>query len=255
LTRAFNALRLGLPVNVSKANRVAFTLIELLVVVAIVGILAGLLLPSLAEAKEKARRIKCVSNLRQVGIGIRIFALDHEGFYPWHIGPNDGGTYGTDAAQPWKNFAAASAELLNPAILVCPSDKATLTRVNGWMELAAGTNQNRALSYFIGLDGYEQIPASFIAGDRNLGGGGKDKCHTVSDKGVWGEELKPGSSASWTNNTHLKLGDIALSDGSVQGGNRKILRELVDDAAKALLASELRSANGSRISNHILVPR
>ncbi|MDH7570702.1 MAG: type II secretion system protein [Armatimonadota bacterium] len=76
-----------------------FTLIELLVVIAIISILASMLMPTFARARESARKIVCVSQLNQLATAIRMYADDHDGYYPvaWAF-------WGAVATPPMPNF-------------------------------------------------------------------------------------------------------------------------------------------------------
>jgi prepilin-type N-terminal cleavage/methylation domain-containing protein/prepilin-type processing-associated H-X9-DG protein len=207
-----------------------FTLIELLCVIAIIAILAALLLPAISQAKQRAKRVVCVNNLRETGLAFHIFANDHRGKLPMQVPASEGGSVEFVQAAveasgalhfAFRHFQTLANELATPQMLVCPSD--TRSPARHFPALS-----NEGVSYFVNVSAEHGKSTSLLAGDRNLtndwaGGRG------------W-LSLDANSYLRWTHELHRFKGNVLFGDGHVEELNGALLVNSLDPTATARLA-------------------
>src|SRR3569623_1503038 len=124
-----------------------FTLIELLVVIAIIAILAAILFPVFAQAREKARAISCLSNVKQINLGFMMYMQDYDETWLYRPGGSArdecGWRYVCDADAPYENWdIVVQPYLKNYQITACPSAKPEKAAANQHAQnLGIGINE------------------------------------------------------------------------------------------------------------------
>ena len=167
--------------------RSAFTLIELLVVIAIIAILAAILFPVFAQARESARKTACLSNTKQLGTSVMMYVQDYDEMYPCNSWDGENVFIGTTNNDIGKDTKAATQwpwrimpYLKNRQVFVCSSDPSM--GKNGWS------------GYSVGQDDYWGIPTPISYGhNQMIFGYGNAAGHAIED---WAAATPPSSMAS-----------------------------------------------------------
>jgi prepilin-type processing-associated H-X9-DG protein len=197
-------------------------LIELLVVIAIIAILAALVLPALSQAKERAKRTKCVSNLRQVGLAVTIYANENNDKVPQH--PAEG-EWLWDMPAPTLNALTDGGA--KRQILYCSGYSISVRDIDNWWYFRANTRGQPA-GWTGGVISYAWLGKRLNASamDSRLQAGGKEFRTKVTGTNVVGSELMTDVVISTGLNDFVKVTSTSgllqfhRSGHMILGGNR-----------------------------------
>ena len=205
---------------------VALTLPEILLIAAMTALLACLLLAAVqGRVRERSYRIQDTTNLKNIGLALRIFATDHNDQFPMRSHRKADGTLIVHQPdQIWRYWASLlSNELSTPKLLVSPlPDAPARIRATTFAEAATTTGQipfntNRNLSYFLGLDADETRLQSLLAGGRWITNRARPTIDMPAIVEMGRSENGPAGIASVKGS--IPPVNVVLGEGSVQGLN------------------------------------
>ena len=189
-----------------------FTLIELLVVISIIALLAAILFPVFARARENARRSSCQSNLKQIGLGIAQYKEDYDARFPI-IKSNSTSPYSDSNPYGWAD--AAQPYIKSLQVYQCPSASNTLStapEVNGYADYCynIGLGRGQGSNTEIGaLDSQLDYPTLTVLMAETVIGDAR-----AAQRGGPGQGLADSSTIAWT--LHLEGSNFAFADGHVK---------------------------------------
>jgi hypothetical protein len=211
--RGFRAL----PMNPPRQTTRGFTFFDFVVVLAVLFLAAVFLMRPMHHGKAKAPRIKCVNNLKNVGLAYRIYATDHNDLFPWQCGKSNAPAPNHALGDLLKYTLLVSNELSAPFIVSCPADDRPPP--TNWSAMVSV----KQISYFLGMDSSPNLPMSISAGDRNL-------TNSRGSLALGARRIGADRSLGWDNTIHKSQGNILNGDGSVQQVSQARLRESVRTA-------------------------